>query len=297
MVNEKEALRRKRIKQLGLVVVIAIMVVFLMPRITQSQSYHTFTDDVARRIAREDFEAGEELILNFSLGNVLSNAAFLIIGIWGLITLWKQYRKPTAFASRSEMWPYVIFFVGICLTAFGSAYYHHNPNDETLVWDRLPMTISFMSLLTILLAERVSLRLSRILFIPLLAIGIYSVISWAIENYFFGNGDLRLYVLVQFLPLVLILLIGRWFPSRYTHGSYIYLLFGFYAFAKLLEVLDTEVFLLSHLLSPWLISGHEAKHIIAAIGTYVLIPTLKKRTVKRVDEQLEADLSTEVVVE
>lgn len=33
------------------------------------------------------------------------------------------------------------FFVGITATSFGSAYYHLNPNDARLVWDRLPVCL------------------------------------------------------------------------------------------------------------------------------------------------------------
>ena len=36
-----------------------------------------------------------------------------------------------------------VLFLGILLTGFGSAYYHLEPNDQTLFWDRLPMAISF----------------------------------------------------------------------------------------------------------------------------------------------------------
>ena len=40
----------------------------------------------------------------------------------------------------------VIYFSGVALVALGSAYYHEDPENETLFWDRLPMTIAFMAL-------------------------------------------------------------------------------------------------------------------------------------------------------
>jgi hypothetical protein len=50
-------------------------------------------------------------------------------------------------------------FVGLQLTAFGSSYYHLSPNNSRLVWDRLPMTIAFMSMVAAIIAERISLRI------------------------------------------------------------------------------------------------------------------------------------------
>ena len=36
-----------------------------------------------------------------------------------------------------------MFFLGLFLTGFGSGYYHWEPTNDTLVLDRLPMTILF----------------------------------------------------------------------------------------------------------------------------------------------------------
>jgi hypothetical protein len=51
---------------------------------------------------------------------------------------------------------YLVFFIGVGLVGMGSAYYHVNPNNATLVWDRLPMTVSFKALLAMILADTVS---------------------------------------------------------------------------------------------------------------------------------------------
>ena len=41
----------------------------------------------------------------------------------------------------------VVLFLGFFLTGIGSSYYHWDPNDGTLFWDRLPMTLSFAAIL------------------------------------------------------------------------------------------------------------------------------------------------------
>ena len=46
-----------------------------------------------------------------------------------------------------------MLFLGIALTGFGSSYYHWDPNDRTLFWDRLPMALSFMAILAIVIGE------------------------------------------------------------------------------------------------------------------------------------------------
>ena len=49
-----------------------------------------------------------------------------------------------------------VIFLGIFLTGFGSSYYHWDPNDDTLFWDRLPMTLCFMAILAASIEERIS---------------------------------------------------------------------------------------------------------------------------------------------
>lgn len=88
-----------------------------------------------------------------------------------------------------------MIFLGIFLTGFGSSYYHWNPNDSTLFWDRLPMTLSFMAILAVVVEERISARLGAVLLWPLLATGLLSLLLWR------STGDLRLYGWVQFFSL------------------------------------------------------------------------------------------------
>ena len=54
-----------------------------------------------------------------------------------------------------------MLFSGIFLTGFGSSYYHLNPNDNTLFWDRLPMTFCFAAILAAVVEERVEFKGGR----------------------------------------------------------------------------------------------------------------------------------------
>lgn len=139
----------------------------LLPRIPQLQSYHVFADQ--RSILG---------IPNF--GDVVSNVPFGVIGICGLLFLLRSSRNQLkmVFVDRRERWPYVLAFIGLLLTVFGSSYYHLSPDNARLVWDRLPMTIAFMAMVSAVIAERICLRAGLWLLPLLLPIGIGSVFEW-----------------------------------------------------------------------------------------------------------------------
>ena len=77
--------------------------------------------------------------------NVLSNLVFLVAGLLGLRSAVRQ----TALPARPA---WIVAFAGIALVSVGSAWYHRAPADDTLLWDRLPMTVAFMGLLAAVLA-------------------------------------------------------------------------------------------------------------------------------------------------
>jgi hypothetical protein len=166
--------RQSRIWLLAGVAAAGILARPFLPPLIQPQSYHRFADD------RTFFG-----VPNFF--NVVSNAGFLLVGLAGLRLIWSKHAKNDAsrFAEPQEKWPYTVFFVGVCATCFGSSYYHWRPNDETLVWDRLPMTVAFMSLLAATVAERIDVRLGPRLLWPLVIAGIASVCWWRWRGNFF----------------------------------------------------------------------------------------------------------------
>jgi hypothetical protein len=240
---------------LALAVAVAIAAQ-LFPRTPQPLSYHDFAD---RR--------GWFGIPNF--GDVASNILFLVAGLWGLAFLaCKPGRKQ--FLEPRERLPYFFMFLGLVLTAFGSAYYHLTPDNARLVWDRLPMTVVFMPLMAAMIGERVSLRLGLWLLPVLMAVGIGSVLQWYLSEQV-GAGDLRFYAAVQLYSL-LALLVALLLPPRYTHGTYLLVVAGLYVLAKLCETEDGQIFSLGHL-----VSGHTLKHLAAGIAGLCILRMLQKR--------------------
>jgi hypothetical protein len=241
------------------VTAIAAIAVMFVPRIPQPTDYHNFADQ------RAWFG-----VPNFL--NVASNLPFLFVGLWGLrLTLKHAGDGRVAFTSPLERWPYAILAAGVVLTFFGSSYYHLAPDNARLVWDRLPMTIGFMSLLAAMLMERVGVRGGLIALLPLLLLGAASVLYWYATE-LRGAGDLRLYLMVQFYTLVLVLLILWLFPARYTRGSDLVIAMGFYVLAKVLEILDRPIYRLGGI-----VSGHTLKHLAAAIGIYWIFRMVARR--------------------
>jgi hypothetical protein len=201
--------------------------------------------------------------------NVLSNLPFALVGAWGLALL-ARTRSAPAFRAPWERWPWRVFFAGVLLTTFGSACYHWAPGNARLLWDRLPMTVAFMGLLSASLAERVSVRWARRLFVPLLAMGVASVLYWHAGERA-GHGDLRPYIiLVQGGSLVLILLMTLLYPARYGGNGGVYGALALYALAKLFEEADR-----------WSgfaqlgLGGHCLKHLAAAGAVAVLAARLR----------------------
>lgn len=237
----------KQIKKLAILVGLTTISVgatfYFVDPIAQDLNYHQFADQ--RKFLG---------IPNFL--NVASNLAFIIVGIYGLLRIRNLARD---FAGQSTGVTYYLFYIGLVLTGFGSGYYHLNPNNETLVLDRLPMAIAFMALFAFFICEHISHRVGAKLLWPLLAVGVFSVIYWIYtENQ--GAGDLRLYALIQFLPVLLIPLIIILFPAKIYRIKYLWYLIGLYALAKVTEHFDKVI------MDALSVSGHSFKHVLAALS-------------------------------
>lgn len=233
----------------------SIVSVFFVPAIPQDIGYHNFAD--------------QRIIFNIpNTLNVLSNILFLLVGFLGLVNFLNSSKLTI---DEEIYWVYVIFFIGVFSVSIGSGYYHLWPSNKTLIWDRLPMTVSFMAFFTVIISERISVKIGRVIFIPLLAMGIFSVWYWDYTE-LQGMGDLRFYGLVQFLPLILIPLILMLFNQNFSRDYYFWVFIGLYVLAKVFEFFDVEIFQTIHALS-----GHSLKHIAAATGCYVFLLQLKRR--------------------
>jgi hypothetical protein len=242
----------------GLTALVAIAA-FVSPRTPQPLSYHQFAD-------RRAWAA----IPNF--GDVASNLAFAVFGAWGLV--WLAQLTPDVasqrFLDHRERWFYLAVFFGMLLTAAGSAYYHLAPDNDRLVWDRLPMTIVFMSLVAAMIAERISVLAALWLWPALLATGLLSVLQWHWSEQA-GRGDLRFYAAVQ-VYAVLVLLLVLFLPPRYTRGSDLGVVVALYVLAKLLETFDPQIFAAGHV-----VSGHTLKHIAAGFAGWWILKMIQQR--------------------
>ena len=237
-----------------------IFVFSFIPKIPQWSGYHQFAD--TRKIWG---------IPNFA--NTISNISFLLVSVLGLFFLRRQWKNKNL--TPEEVIVFLALFIGIFLTGFGSAYYHWSPDNSSLVWDRLPMTIIFMSLLSLTIMTRINLKLGFWLLVPLIAIGIFSVLYWHWTE-LLGRGDLRLYGFVQFYSIFLLIIILFLFPKSYPPLKIYIWMFIFYGLAKLFEYFDLGIYR-----SNGLVSGHTLKHIFAAISTYGIVIILDKREVIR----------------
>jgi hypothetical protein len=241
--------------------VVLAAILFAGPRLPQPQSYHDFAD--------------QRTLLGIPhCLNVLSNLAFLLVGVLGLrIVLRRDVVGPgRPFLTAPERRPYALLFLGVGLTAFGSAYYHLDPTNDRLVWDRLPMALAFMGLFDAVLGERLGVAIGRRLLLPLMLLGLASVLYWHWTERQ-GLGDLRPYYLVQFYPLLAIPLLVALFPPRYTGTAGLFMALGWYVLAKLLEhPFDPTVY-------AWgqVVSGHTLKHLAAACGAWTLLRMLQSR--------------------
>jgi hypothetical protein len=216
--------------------------------IPQDRGYHVFAD--ARTCLG---------LPNF--GNIASNLLLLAVGAAGA---WRCLRHPVAGARRS----WTVFFIGVALVSFGSGYYHYAPDDDSLVWDRLPMTVAFMALFAALLAEHLPPRIEMPALAIAVAVGIASVILWRV------TGDLRVYVWVQVAPFLAIVFMIAAYPGRFTHRPYLLYGAGFYALAKIAEHYDHGIYALT----ATAISGHSLKHLLAALAPLCVYLMLRRRT-------------------
>jgi hypothetical protein len=223
---------------------VAIGLALFLPAMPQPREYHDFIDKRAVYGIQNFFD-------------VASNAAFALAGIVGLLAV--LYPR-SCFESPAERLPYAVFCIGVLMTAAGSCYYHLEPNNETLFWDRLPMTIAFMSLISAQIVDRVSVRGGLLALVPMLLIGIGSVVYWIMTERQ-GQGNVVPYAVLQAYSVIVLLKLAAMHPSRYTHGNAIYAVFAGYLLAKVFEHYDREIF-------EWtgVVSGHTLKHVMAGLA-------------------------------
>jgi hypothetical protein len=240
--------------------VVAIVALLFMGPIPQDPAYHHFAD--TRAIGGID---------NF--WNVVSNFPFLWAGLYG-------FGRVRNLEIRESMSGYVALCAGVLLVGIGSSYYHFSPSTPSLLWDRLPMTVAFMALFSIVLDERKVLGSAVGTLWPLVILGICSALYWSWTESL-GRGDLRPYILVQFLPILLIPLVLLLFRGRYLKNTALVIALMLYLAAKALEQFDRAVYA-----AIGVLSGHTLKHLLAALAVFYII---KAVPADKVNRRIESD--------
>ena len=251
---------RVRLALIGVLAIAALVCLAVVPPISQDPAYHDFADQ-------------RPLLGVPHCLNVLSNAPFVIFGFLGMGWLLRPsvFRSTTLFAAPWECWAFLVLFAFISITGFGSTYYHLQPSNATLFWDRLPLTVVFMTFFALVLAERVNPRIGPWLWPPLVVAGVFGVTYWqwtALQ----GADDLRLYALVQFFPLLVLPILLLAFPARYYRTADVFAILGWYALAKVLELTDGVVYA-----AGGLVSGHTLKHLAASLGAAWVVLLIWRR--------------------
>ena len=232
---------------LASLVIISLLCLLIIEPIPQDLAYHIFADTRTLLGVNNFFD-------------VASNLPFFFSGLLGLFAIYKHW-------GITSSWSWLILFLSVLLVAFGSSYYHLNPQNETLTWDRLPMAIGFMALFVIVLTDYVNPQLEKWLLFPLCLLGIASVVYWHMTD------DLRMYAWVQFVSLALLLIIIIIYKSKHLQTKYLAYAVFFYTLSKIFEYFDKQIYqLLDHVLS-----GHTIKHLFAAIATFFFYILLKRR--------------------
>ncbi len=222
----------------------AIGGMLLVDPIPQDPAYHRFADQRA-------------LFGVPHFWNVATNLPFLLVGLAGLAMAGRL-------AAPELGYHYRVLCAAVALVAFGSGWYHLEPSTPALVWDRLPMTVAFMTLLAAVIADRISWLAGRALLWPLVVAGIASI-AWWVRTESAGAGDLRPYGLVQFLPMVLIPLMLLTSRRQGLCSRPLWLALAAYAVAKLAEHFDAAIFAATGF------GGHALKHLFAALAAWWIL--------------------------
>ncbi|AZN36078.1 hypothetical protein [Iodobacter ciconiae] len=231
---------------LWIIALLALLMLWHGP-IAQHAHYHDFAD---QRIGLG--------VPNFC--DVFSNLGFAIIGFWGLKLSW-----PQRGISRTG---WLLGFSSLILTALGSAWYHLAPDNTRLIWDRLPIALACAGFLAALASQLHGQLKSQWFAVPLALWAIFSVEYWVLTQ------DLRPYLLLQALPLILLPL-WQWQISRKHRAFWLMLSASLcYILAKIAELQDILWFNALH----QIISGHTLKHLIASLACLFILLSRKYET-------------------
>ncbi|BBO09506.1 hypothetical protein [Bradyrhizobium sp. TM102] len=191
-------------------------------------------------------------------GDVLSNLAFLAMGVWGSERLRARHDAPVG-----ASW----LFVGLILTCLGSGFYHLDPDmPQRLVADRLGMAVAFAGFLGIAASERISVRAGEAVLVLMMMAGLLA--AWV------ARENLTPWVVVQFGGMALAVGLALTRPRPGALGVPLGGVIFFYVLAKLFELGDALIFEAT----GHVVSGHTLKHLAAALAAWPVISTLRNRS-------------------
>ncbi len=260
--------RQRPLAGIAMLAVIALTmagIALVLSPIAQPQAYHSFAE--------------QRTLLGIPhFGDVVTNIAYVIVAVLGFVFLVSRDGK-TVLAGYQERLPYFVFFAGVGAIAVGSAYYHADPTNQTLLWDRLPMVVAFTAILAAFVADRIHTRAGALVVLPLaVAMGVVSLVYWHISEAA-GRGDLRFYFLVQATAIVLIPLICVLFRGRHTSGKFVVYILVLYGLGVACEQLDVGIF---EALGGT-VSGHTIKHVLTALAIYMVVAMLRRSVRNRLE--------------
>ena len=248
-------LRRWAVHLPALITLLVVVATLAHGVIVQPVGYHDFADH-------------SQLAGLPHAADVLSNLGFALVGLWGWVRLAARWQQPQFRAGGAG---YRVFLIGLMLTAVGSAYYHLAPDDFRLVWDRLPIALACAGLIAAVRGETVARFAVRSEAALLALFAVASVGWWHFTNGE-GAGDLRPYLLLQLLPIVLIPLWQWLYGSDRRDRLYFGAALAVYVLAKAAELNDHAFLAMNGLLT-----GHTLKHLLATLAAWLIVARLVQR--------------------
>ena len=239
---------------LAVIALIMAGAALMLSPIAQPQAYHNFAE--------------QRTILGIPrFGDVISNIGYLAVALLGFVFVFSRDGRARL-ATFEQRLPWLVFFGAVGAIGIGSTYYHANPTNQTLLWDRLPMVVAFTAILAAFVADRIHSSVGTLVVLPFaVTLGVVSLIYWHMSEAA-GRGDLRFYFLVQALVIVLVPLICVLFRGRHTSGKFVVYILVLYGLAIACEQFDVRIF---EILGGT-VSGHTIKHVLAALAIYMVIP-------------------------
>ena len=222
-----------------------LLLALLLPEYAQTAHYHAFADQ--RSFAGLPHGA-----------DVLSNLGFVLMGVLGLRALWQADNCRVNGTARAMC---ALFFAGLLCTAVGSTYYHWAPQDASLVWDRLGMSVAFAGLLGLAVQTRLDDTSASVAALIMLVAAPLSVAVWA------QTGNVLPWALVQFGGVALVVVLVFVKPVPGAMGVSIGLTIALYALAKVFEHFDAQVYALT----GEVLSGHSLKHLVASLAAWPVL--------------------------